>query len=138
MATTGLQINWTGVEMGSTQIKKVTSVRFQDKGQTVKFHGDDSPWPQAVAISTFDSSATLKSGDEATILSIAIGATGTFTATHVDALHATNGNIVYTLANAIVTDRDTGGDYGKFGDATLKIEAYSSDGSTPPLSYSRS
>jgi len=81
--------------------------------------------------------ASVTSADTATLMAIAPGTTATFSATHKDAKGATSGDILYVLANAVVENVETTGAHGQFGTATMKMLAYSSDGTTNPLSFTR-
>lgn len=137
MAATGLQVNWTGVAQGSNSITKVTSVKFNKKISIASHFGDDSPYAQAKAIKQIDVTASVDTGDESAILAIADSTSATFTATHKDAKHALNGDIIYSLANALPSGMDFSGAHGEFGKATLNLEGASSDGTTSPLSFTR-
>jgi hypothetical protein len=59
------------------------------------------------------------------------------TVIHKDARGATNGDIVYTLINAVVASPDANGPHGSYGSGTISWQAFSSDGSTNPLSFTR-
>jgi len=81
--------------------------------------------------------ASVNSADAGTLMGIAPGTTGALTATHRDALYATNGAIVYTLANAVAETAQTSGSFGQFGTASISFKCFSSDGATNPLSFAR-
>lgn len=139
---TGLQLNWTAVGFtpsgGSlTTFTRVTSVTFTTGGQLMPFAGDDDRFPTVLVNSMNMPSATVTSGNIAQLFGFAPGTRGTLTATHKDARGASGGDIVYTLANAVVATNDASGQHANYGSGTLPFQAFSSDGSTNPLSFTR-
>jgi hypothetical protein len=81
--------------------------------------------------------ASVTSADTATLMGMAPGNTSSFSATHKDAQGITGGDILYVMANAVVENVETSGAHGQFGSATMGMVAYSSDGTTNPLSFTR-
>lgn len=138
MAATKLQANWTAVQHGSTTITRVSNVSFDYGGSISMYSGDDNVF-DVVAVNLMNKpKATVTSEDPAALIGLGIGAVGTFTATHKDAKAAVGGAIVYTMLNSVVENVSAGGAHAQFGSGSLSLVAYSSDGSTPPLSIARS
>ncbi|MDG3005500.1 hypothetical protein [Paludisphaera mucosa] len=137
MAATKLQANWTAVSFGSTLISRVTQVTFTQGGSVAAYAADGDHFPTVVVNTMNKPKASVTSGDVAALMAIASGATSTFSATHKDAKGETGGDILYVLANAVAENAETSGSHGQFGTATLSLMAYSSDGITNPLSFTR-
>lgn len=142
MSATTRQVNWTAVGFtpsgGSlTTITGVTSVDIERGGKLTTFSGDGNLFPTTIVNTMNNPSVTVEAADVATVTGFVPGTVGTFTATFKDAKGATGGDIVYTLINAVIADDKTKGAHQQFGMATLSIQAYSSDGTTSPLSFTR-
>ena len=137
MAATKLQANWSGVSFGSTTITRVTNVSFSQGGSLASYAADGDHYPTVVVNLMNNPSATVTSSDTGNLMSIATGTTASFSATHKDALKATGGDILYVMANAVVENVQTVGGHGQFGTSTMSMLAYSSDGVTNPLSFTR-
>ena len=65
------------------------------------------------------------------------GTSASFSATHKDAKGATGGDILYVMANAVAENVETSGSHAEFGYTTQQLLAFSSDGTTNPLSFTR-
>jgi hypothetical protein len=137
MAATKLQLNFTGVSFASTAITRVTSVSFDQGGTLINFSGDNDRYPTVIANPVSNPKCSITSGDVANLMNIATGASGTILANQLDALAATGGAIDWTLVNAVHETTTDQGQWGQFGTATATFNAYSSDGSTNPLSFTR-
>jgi len=137
MAATKLQANWTAVSFGSAPISRVSQVSFTQGGTLSAYSGDGDHFPTVVVNLMSRPRATVTSADTAAVMAIAPGETGSFSATHKDAKGETGGDILYILANAVAENAETSGAHGQFGSATLSLMAYSSDGVTNPLSFTR-
>lgn len=137
MAATKLQANWTGVAHASQAITKVTAVTFSQGGSLQQFAGDTDKYDTVIVNLMNKPTASITSGDIATLMGIAPGTTGILTATHKDAKLATSGDIVYSLANAVAENATANGPFGNFGSATLTFRSFSNDGTTNPLSFTR-
>ncbi|MGC8638732.1 MAG: hypothetical protein ACP5XB_02505 [Isosphaeraceae bacterium] len=137
MAATKLQANWTGVSLGSTSITRVNQVSFSQGGSLATYAADGDHYPTVVVNLMNNPSASVTSADTGTLMGIAPGTCGTFSATHKDALKATGGDILYVMANAVVENVQTAGSHGQFGTSSMSLLAYSSDGVTNPLSFTR-
>ena len=137
MAATKLQANWTGVSLGTTSITRVTQVSFSQGGSLATYAADGDHYATVVVNLTNKPSASVTSSDTATVMGLAPGTTGTFSATHKDALGATGGDILYVMSNAVVENVQTTGSHGQFGSATMSLLAFSSDGETNPMSFTR-
>jgi hypothetical protein len=137
MAATKLQANWTGVSLGTASITRVTQVSFSQGGSLATYAADGDHYPTVVVNLMNNPSASVSSSDTATLMGFAPGTSATFSATHKDALKATGGDILYVMANAVVENVQTAGSHGQFGTSTMNLLAYSSDGVTNPLSFTR-
>src|SRR5262249_45105492 len=131
---TKLQANWTAVSHGTTSITRVSQVSFSQGGSLASFAADGDHYPTVIVGLMNKPRATVTSADTATLMGIAPGTTASFSATHKDAKGATGGDILYVMANAVVENVETSGAHGQFGSATMSLLAYSSDGTTNPLS----
>lgn len=137
MAATKLQANWTAVSFGSAPITRVSHVSFTQGGALSAYSGDGDHFPTVIASLMSRPRATVTSADAAAIMAISPGQTASFSATHKDAKGEAGGDILYVLANAVAENSETSGAHGQFGSATLNLMAYSSDGVTNPLSFTR-
>jgi hypothetical protein len=142
MAASKLQMNWSAVGFTPTSgtlvaITKVQDVQFDPGGSLKDYMGDADKFPTTVVNDMNRPKATVQSGDIATIQALVPGTIGTFTATFNDAKQSTGGAIVYTLSNAVVANIPGGGKHGDYGAATLNLQAFSSDGVTNPLAFTR-
>lgn len=139
---TGLQLNWTNVNFTppspgvAVPITRVTNCHFSQGGETIEFAGDNNRYPVVIARNVSRPTATITSGDIATLNSLD-GEVGSFTATQNDALAVTGGGVVWTMSNAVVQTADGGGGWGQFGHGTAQLKAYSVDGTTNPLAITR-
>lgn len=143
MAATKLQLNPTSVVFaasggGNTTLTKITSVDIDPGGSLITFSGDNDRYPTTVVNAMNNPRASLRGGDIATYQGLAIGTAGTLSVTHADAKAATSGAIVYTLANAVVENNPSSAPHGTFGAGSLSFVLFSSDGSTSPISFTRS
>lgn len=134
---TALQLNWTSVQFASTGLTRVTSVTFSQGGELIEFAGDDNRYPVVIANSINRPRCSITSGDVATLMGIAPGTSGTILATQADALAAAGGGINWSLANSVHQNTDDTGQWGHFATATATFRAYSADGATNPLSFTR-
>lgn len=137
MAATKLQRNWTAVAFNSVTITRVTGVNFDPGGNLIGFLGDGDIYPEVIVAQDCKPTASVESGDIGTLMGFAPGTVASLTATHNDAKLAVGGAINYTLANAVVKSTPANGPRGQFGSGTLSLEAFSSDGTTSPLSFTR-
>lgn len=137
MAATRLQANWANVGHGSQAITKVTAVNFSQGGSVAEFAGDVDRFTTVIVNLMNKPTATVTSADIATLMGIACGTVGSFTATHKDAAKQAGGDIVYVLSNAVAENVTANGPFGQYGSASLSLKSYSSDGSTNPLAFTR-
>lgn len=137
MAATKVQANWANCSFANTTITRVSSCSFNQGGSLVEYAGDTDGFPTVLANLMSRPTANIASADAGTLMGIAPGTAGTFTATHKDILKAVNGSIVYVLANAVSENAQSSGSFGAAGTATLNFKAFSTDGTTNPLSFSR-
>ena len=137
MAATKLQANWAAVQFGTANISRVTQVTFTQGGSLAAFSADGDRYPSVIVATPGRPRASVTSGDAAALMAIAPGTVSTFRATHKDAKGEAGGDILYVLANAVAENAETSGDHGRFGSATLSLMAFSTDGVTNPLSFTR-
>ncbi len=137
MAATRLQANWTAVSLGTTSITRVSQVTFSQGGSLASYSADGDHYPTVVVNLMNKPRASVTSADTATLMGIAPGTNASFSATHKDAAGATGGDILYVMANAVCENVQTSGSHNEFGTATLQLVAFSSDGKTNPLSFTR-
>ncbi|APW59221.1 hypothetical protein [Paludisphaera borealis] len=137
MAATKLQANWTAVSFGSTPISRVSQVSFTQGGSLAAYSADGDHFPTVVVNLMNKPRAAVTSADTAALMAVAPGTTASFSATHKDAKGETGGDILYVLANAVAENAETSGAHGQFGSATLSLLAFSTDGTTNPLSFTR-
>jgi hypothetical protein len=139
---TTLIMNWTGVTFtpaggSAIPLKRVNSVNFDPGGQLLPYSGDGDRYPTAMVLAMSSPTASLSTSNISQISALAIGTVGTLVAIANDAVNGIltgGGAITYTLINAVVAGTPWGGQHAQFGTANLTFQAYSSDGSTTPLS----
>ncbi len=142
MPATKLQLNWTAVGFTPTAgvlttIAHVQNVHIDPGGELLPYSGGLDRFPTVIVNAYNNPSATVESGDIATMQGFSPGTVGIFTATHSDAELAAGGAIVYTLSNAIVKNNPSSGAHRQYGSGSLSFLAYSSDGVTNPLAFTR-
>ena len=137
MAASALQLNWTNVQFATTSLSRVTSVTFSQGGELIEFAGDNNRYPVIIANNINRPRCSITSGDVATLMGLAPGTSGSIVATQNDALEAVGGAVNWTLANAVHENTDDTGQWGQYATATATFRAYASDGSTNPLTFTR-
>lgn len=137
MSATRAQINWASVSFGSTAITRITTGGFGQGGKLIRFKGDTDMYSTVIANVTNEPSATFTTADVGTMMGIAPGTTNTLTATLADAKGATGGSVVFTMINSVFENADTSAHHAQFGSVTGTWQAFSSDGVTNPLSFTR-
>jgi len=137
MSATRAQINWATVTFGSTAITRITTGGFGQGGKLIRFKGDTDMYSTVIANVTNEPSATFTTADVGTMMGIAPGTTNTLAATLNDAKGATGGAVVFTMINAVFENADTTAQHAQFGTVTGTWQAFSSDGVTNPLSFTR-
>jgi hypothetical protein len=137
MSATRAQINWASVTFGSTAITRITTGGFGQGGKLLRFKGDTDMYSTVIANVSNEPSATFTTGDVGTMMGIAPGTTNTLGATLNDAKGATGGAVVFTMINAVFENADTTAQHAQFGAVTGTWQAFSSDGLTNPLSFTR-
>jgi hypothetical protein len=137
MSATRAQINWASVTFGSTAITRITTGGFGHGGKLLRFKGDTDMYSTVIANVTNEPSATFTTADVGTMMGIAPGTTNTLSATLNDAKGATGGAVVFTMINAVFENADTTAQHAQFGTVTGTWQAFSSDGATNPLSFTR-
>ena len=137
MSATKAQINWTGVEFASTAVTRVTNASVGQGGSLIKFKGDTDLFPTIIANVDNEPHMSITTADVGTMHSFSPGQVGTLTATLNDAKLQSGGGVVFTLSNAVFENADTQAQHAQFGSVTGTWQAYSTDGSTPPLVVTR-
>ena len=142
MAATKANINWTGVSftptsMSAIPITRVTTGMFGQGGRLIKFKGDTDQYPTIIACPDQEPHASFTTADVGTMMGIAPGTGGSLTATLNDAKLATGGSVIFVLSPAVFENADSSGQHGQFATVTGTFQAYSTDGSTPPLTFTR-
>ena len=142
MSATKRFMNWSGVTFTplngtSTTITGVTSVTIDSGGSLAKFAGDGDRYVTTMVNDFNEPIVTIHSADLAAIRANPVGTIGTFTATHNDAKNGVgSGAVTYTVANAVVSATQVHGAHRQFGQGSLTLGAFSSDGITNPISTS--
>jgi hypothetical protein len=134
---TKAQINWTGVEWGTTSITRITTGGFSQGGKLLKFKADTDLYSTIIANVDNEPSATFTTADVGTVMGFVPGVVNTLTATLNDAKGASGGSVVFSMINAAFENADTTAQHAQFGAVTGTWQAFSSDGTTNPLSFTR-
>jgi hypothetical protein len=134
---TKAQINWTAVSHGSTNLTRVTNAVFGQGGSLIKFKGDTDLYATIIANVDNEPHASVTTADVGTMMGIAPGTSATLNATLNDAKGVTGGAVVFALANAVFENADTHAQHAQFATVTGTWQAFSTDGSTNPLSFTR-
>jgi hypothetical protein len=137
MSTTRAQINWATVTFGATAITRITTGGFGQGGKLLKFKGDTDAYSTIIANVNNEPNATFTTADVGTMMGIAPGSVNTLSATLNDAKGATGGAVVFSMINAVFENADTTAQHAQFGSVTGTWQAFSSDGLTNPLSFTR-
>jgi hypothetical protein len=82
--------------------------------------------------------ASITTADVGTMMGFNPGAVGSLAMTLNDAKSASGGAVVFTLANSVFENADTQAAHAQWGTVTGTWQCYSTDGSTNPLSFTRS
>ncbi len=142
MSATKRFMNWSGVAFTpvngtATTITGVTSVTIDSGGSLARFSGDGDRYVTTMVNDFNEPLVTIHSADLASIRANPVGTVGTFSATHNDAKNGVGtGAVTYTLANAVISACQVSGAHRQFGQGTLTLTAFSSDGITNPISTS--
>lgn len=143
MSMTGLQRNWSAVGFTPTSgtlqsITKVDDVQIDPGGKLKSYSGDTDLFVTTIVTDVANPKVTVKSSNVGVIQGLTPGTVGVFTATLKDAKGVVGGDIVYTVSNAVVENTPGGGKHADFADATATFMAFSSDGTTNPIAFTRS
>ena len=142
MSATNRFMNWSGVNFSavggaSSTITGVTSVTIDSGGSLARFAGDGDRYVTTMVNDFNEPTVTIHAADLSALRANPVGTVGTFSATHNDAKNgAGTGAVTYTLANAVVSAFQVHGAHRQFGQGSLTLAAFSSDGVTNPLSTS--
>jgi len=137
MSATKVQANWSTCTFNSVTITRITAASFGPGGTLTDFSGDLDVYPTVIANLMNNPHASVTTADIGTMQGFAPGTTSTLTATLSDALKQSGGAIVFTLVNAVFENHDPQAQHAAFGSTTGTWKAFSSDGSTSPLSIAR-
>lgn len=133
-------VNWVTTTFTKTgpvvvSITTVQSIQIDMRGQTIKGRGDGDFYSSYSRTIQGDPLITVTHQNDALLNDLPLGTTGTFSTIHRDGVNDSGtGAITYTLAQAHIGNHQIGGSHVQIGSNTLMIEAYSTDGSTSPLS----
>jgi hypothetical protein len=137
MAISKAQINWTGVTFNSVPITRVTAGMFGQGGQLIKFKGDTDLYPTIIAAPTSEPHASFTTADVGTMMGFAPGTGATLAATLNDARSVTAGAVAFSMLNAVFENAESSGQHAQFATVTGTWQAYSADGTTNPLTFTR-
>ncbi len=142
MSATNRFMNWSGVSFtpvngSATNITGVTSVTVESGGSMARFAGDGDRYVTTMVNDFNDPVLTVHAADLGSLQANPVGTVGTFIATHNDAKNGSGaGAVTYTVSNAVIAACQVHGGHRQFGQGTLTIGTYSSDGVTNPISIS--
>ncbi len=134
---TKAQINWTGVTWNSTAITRVTNASIGQGGQLIKFKADTDLYPTIIANVNNEPHFSVTTADVGTLMGFVPGTSSTLQATLNDAKGASGGAVAFVMANAVFENADTQAAHAAFGSVSGTWQAYSTDGQTNPLSFTR-
>jgi hypothetical protein len=140
MAASKLNANWSAVSHGLNTITRVTTAAFSRGGALMSFSADGDRYPTAIVNLMSKPTASVTTADVGLAFDgtkFPVGADAALSATLNDAKGASGGSVIFTLANAVLENVQGNGQHGQFASATLNFQAYSSDGTTSPLSIAR-
>jgi hypothetical protein len=140
MSISRAQINWTGVAFNpgsSTAITRVTAGMFGLGGAPISFKGDTDLYPTIIATPTTAPHASFTTADVGTMMGFVAGSGGPLTATLNDARSVSGGAVAFTMINSVFANADATAQHAQFATTTGTWQAYSSDGTTNPLSFTR-
>jgi TctA family transporter len=142
MAVTRAQINWTGVGFTPTTgsavpITRVTAGMFGLGGHLIKFKGDTDQYPTIIACPDQEPHCSFTTADVGTMMGFQPGTTGAIAAQLNDAKAQTGGAVLFAMVNAVFESADGSGSHAQFATTTGTWQAFSSDGVTNPLSFTR-
>lgn len=137
MAATKAQINWASVTFGDTSITRITTGGFGQGGKLLKFKGDTDIYSTIIANVDNEPHATFSTADVGTLMGFVPGSSNTLSATLNDAKGETGGAVIFSMINAVFENADTQAAHGQYGTVTGTWQAFSSDGVTNPLSFTR-
>jgi hypothetical protein len=135
-------INWTAcsytpVSASIINLTRISNGSFNYGGKLIKFSGDTDQYPTIIATPLQDPSASFTSADVGTFFGIVPNTVGVLAATLNDARSASGGAVVFSMANAVFENSSFTAAHAQFASITATWQAYSSDGVTPPLSFTR-
>ncbi len=137
MAATKAQMNWASVSFGSTAITRVTNGSSTQGGKLLKFLGDTDVFTTIIANVSNEPRRELHHGR-------CRNHHGNRSRQHQHALGNTQRRqgrdgsaVVFTMINAVFENADTKAAHAQLGFVTGTWQAYSSDGTTSPLSFAR-
>lgn len=142
MAASKLQLNWSNVSFTPaagtlTLITHVSEVQVDPGGTLLTYAGDNDRFPTTIVCAMSNPRVSITTADIGTIQGFNPGTIGTVAATHLDGKGAALGNIVYAVINAVVENCTNSGPFGSWGSGVLSFLAFSSDGATSPISFTR-
>lgn len=135
------QLNWDPVTWNNTTIGSISNVSIDPGAQVQTLSAGNDRFP-TLAVNTMNRpKVSVESSDTAALMGLVPGTSATFTARHRSAnsspsnTNNQNGDITYTMVNAVVENPQTGGGHNSWGTASVTLVGLSSDGYTNPLSF---
>ncbi len=139
MAATTVNMNWLGgLNFNSVNLKRITGGSVGYGGKLISFSGDGDIFPTVVVNNMNDPHASFTTGDIGTLFGFVPGTTSTLLATLGDAKLATGGAINFSMINAVFETSEVSDSHAQYGVGNASWLAYSNDGLTNPLTFSRS
>lgn len=102
--------------------------------EVIKASGDNEDYPISVDVVMQEWQAEVRCLSPGVVDGLTVGSPATLTWTAEGVAGTTTNDIDYTLANGVLTDTSFQFEHKQYGEATARVECYSSDGSTSPLS----
>ena len=144
LARSKLNIGWSSVTITplpsgtATTLDEITNVSPSKSNAVKAFFGDAHLFATLILSRQLERHLTITTGNVFDATAIQENQPYTIVAIWNDAKNAAStGAITITLANAVCTKNGANGPANDFGVATLEFQAYSSDGSTDPLSVTQ-
>jgi hypothetical protein len=129
---------FTPVSATAINLDGITQIQLDPGGSVAKFGGDVDHGPSTVVNDYVDYTVTITMADISLLNTLTPGLRGVLTWTHQDAKGAVGGSIIYTLADAMIVNNPSGGQFRQYGMGTVQVTAEWAGGSTNPLSVTAS
>ena len=94
-------------------------------------------FPTIIAMVDQEPNVSITTADVGTMMGFNPGAVGAFAGQLNDAKAVSGGAVVFAMINGVFENADTTAAHAQFASVTGTIQAYSTDGTTNPLSFTR-